>query len=182
MARRAQRRLAGGVSHRNRCKSGRAPEGRKNLPNTMSSTHTSLHYHINLSIKDRVPAMVVSWRERLHAYMGGVVRNIDGVAETIGGVADHVHLLISLNANHCLADAVRDVKSVSSRWVHEEIGLRNFAWQEGYGAFTVSPSQRGKITEYINQQEKHHRRRTFQQEYVTLLEKSGIEFEEKYLW
>jgi putative transposase len=148
----------------------------------MPSTHLSLHYHIIFSTKERVTCIAAPWRERLHAYLGGIVRNIGGNPQTIGGVGDHVHLLIGLDANSCVADTVRDVKSNSSRWVHEEIGLRNFAWQEGYGAFTVSPSQRGKITEYINQQEKHHRRRSFQQEYRTLLEKSGVDYDEKYLW
>jgi len=106
----------------------------------MPSTHLSLHYHVVFSTKDRTLCIATAWRERLHAYLGGVVRNVNGVPEAIGGIADHVHLLIGLRATACLADVVRDVKAVSSRWVHEEIGERTFAWQEGYGAFTVSAS------------------------------------------
>ena len=87
------------------------------------------------------------WRDRLHAYLGGVVRNVQGVAEVIGGVADHVHLLIGLRATARLADVVRDLKAVSLHWVHEEIGESAFAWQEGYGAFTVSASQRDAVRE-----------------------------------
>ena len=81
--------------------------------------------------KDRTPAIAAAWRERLHAYLGGVVRNVNGVPKAIGGIEDHVHLLIGLRASACLADVVRDVKAVSSRWVHEEIGEHSFAWQGG---------------------------------------------------
>jgi REP element-mobilizing transposase RayT len=148
----------------------------------MPSTHLSLHYHVVFSTKARAPLIAAAWRERLHAYIGGVVRNIEGVPETIGGVADHVHLLIGLRATARLADVVRDLKAVSSRWVHDEIGERAFAWQEGYGAFTVSASQREAVREYIARQEEHHRTRTFQEEYLELLQRSGVEFDERYLW
>lgn len=148
----------------------------------MSSTHLSLHYHVVFSTKNRAPLIAPAWGERLHAYMGGVVRTLDGVPEAIGGVADHVHLLIGLRATDCLADAVRDVKAVSSRWVHEDVRDRAFAWQEGYGAFTVSASQRGAVRDYIERQAEHHRRRTFQEEYVELLKRSGVDYDERYLW
>ena len=148
----------------------------------MPSTHLSLHYHVVFSTKDRVPSIATAWRERLHAYLGGVVRNVNGVPEAMGGIADHVHLLIGLRATACLADVVRDVKAVSSRWVHEEIGERSFAWQEGYGAFTVSASQRGIVCEYIARQEEHHRKRTFQEEYRELLKRSGVDYDERFIW
>ena len=93
-----------------------------------------------------------------------------------------MHLLIGLRATACLADVVRDVKAVSSRWVHEEIGERVFAWQEGYGAFTVSSSQRGTVRDYIARQGEHHHQRTFQEEYLELLKRSGVDYEERYLW
>jgi hypothetical protein len=114
--------------------------------------------------------------------MGGVIRTNGGIPEIIGGVADHVHMLIGLRAADRFADVVRDVKAISSRWVHEEIGLRIFAWQEGYGGFTVSTSQIEDVREYIAQQAEHHRSRTFQDEYVALLKRSGIDYDEKYLW
>jgi REP element-mobilizing transposase RayT len=148
----------------------------------MPSTHLALHYHIIFSTKDREPIIAKSWRERLHAYLGGVIRNVDGVPEAIGGVADHVHLLVGLRATHCLADVVRDAKAVSSRWVHDEMRIATFAWQEGYGAFTVSPSQRGAVREYIAAQEEHHRQRTFQDEYIEFLRRCGVEFDERFLW
>lgn len=110
------------------------------------------------------------------------MKNLEGVPEAIGGVADHVHLLIGLRATACLADVVRDVKAVSSRWVHESKGVSAFAWQEGYGAFTVSPSQREAVREYIAKQDEHHRKRSFQEEYIEFLERSGVEYDEAYLW
>jgi Transposase and inactivated derivatives len=148
----------------------------------MPSTHLSLHYHLIFGTKDRAPLIAGEWRNRLHAYMGGTVRTLNGVAEEIGGTIDHVHLLIGLRATHCLADVLREIKAESSRWVHESIGLRAFSWQEGYGAFTVSASQRGAVKRYIADQEAHHRKRTFQEEYIEFLERHGIDYDETYLW
>ncbi len=148
----------------------------------MPSTHLSLHYHIVFSTKERRPFIVPAWRERLHAYLGGIVRNLDGVAEAVGGMDDHVHLLIGLRATHCVADVVGSVKAVSSRWVHEKISDRAFAWQEGYGAFTVSASQREQVREYIARQEEHHQKLTFEEEYLEFLKRSGLEYDERYLW
>ncbi|MEM9235140.1 MAG: transposase [Verrucomicrobiota bacterium] len=118
----------------------------------------------------------------MHAYLGGVAGNLEVVPLAIGGVADHVHLLIGIRATHTLAEVIRQIKAVSSHWVHEEIGMEKFSWQEGYGAFTVSPSQCQSVADYIADQEDHHRKRSFKEEYRSLLEKSGVEFDEKYLW
>ena len=107
----------------------------------MPSTHLSLHYHIVFGTKNHEPMIQPAWRTDLHAYLGGIIRAANGVAESIGGVADHVHLLVGLRATHCLADVLRELKSVSSGWMHDEIGLHAFTWQEGYGAFKVSASQ-----------------------------------------
>ena len=148
----------------------------------MPSTHLSLHYHVVFSTKDRMPQIDAEWRERLHAYMGGVVKTLGGFPQAIGGVADHVHLLIGLPATRTLADFMRDLKSVSSTWVREEIGRSKFTWQEGYGAFTVSPSQCEAVSRYIAGQEEHHRTRSFQEEYVSFLRKCGAEYGERFLW
>jgi REP element-mobilizing transposase RayT len=99
----------------------------------MPSTHLSLHYHLIFSAKDRVAHMHKDWRGRLHAYMGGIVNDLGGIPETIGGAEDHVHLLVGLRATHCLADVLREIKASSSRWVHEELKKPLFSWQEGYG-------------------------------------------------
>ena len=147
----------------------------------MSSTHLSLHYHLVFGTKDHQPLITPVWRDTMHAYLGGVIRTLDGVPEAVGGVADHVHLLVGLRATHTLADVLRETKSVSSAWVHEEIGVSSFAWQEGYGAFTVSASQLENVRAYIQQQEEHHRTRTFREEYLALLQRSGVVFDERYL-
>ena len=148
----------------------------------MPSTHLSLHYHIIFSTKDRAPIIASAWRERLHAYIGGIARNLGGIAEAVGGVNDHLHLLPGLRSTHCLAESVRDLMAISSRWVHEEVRVANFAWQEGYGAFTVSASQRRHVCAYIARQEEHHKKRTFQEEYVEFLKRCGVEYDNRYLW
>ena len=123
-----------------------------------------------------------AWRGDLHAYLGGIIRTADGIAESIGGVSDHVHLLIGLRATHRLADVMRELKAVSSGWVHNEIGMRGFAWQEGYGAFTVGVSQREQTISYINGQLEHHRRRSFEEEFLAFLKKHQIEYDPQYVW
>lgn len=148
----------------------------------MPSTHLSLHYHLVFSTKDRAPIIADDWRERLHAFLGGIVKNLGGTPTEIGGVADHVHMLIGLRATHCLADVMREIKAGSSRWVHEELGLAAFSWQEGYGAFTVGAPQCGAVRNYIAKQEEHHCVKTFQEEYIEFLKLSGVEYDDRYLW
>jgi putative transposase len=146
----------------------------------MPSTHLSLHYHIIFSTKER--RALIRDPARVHAYLGGVVRSLDGVPLEIGGVKDHVHLLVGLNATHRVADVLRSIKGESSRWIHEELGERMFGWQEGYSAFTVSRSLLPTVRRYVQRQERHHRTRSFADEYRELLEKHEIEFDERYLW
>ena len=146
----------------------------------MSSTHLSLHYHFVFGTKEHAPVIAPAWRSELHAFMGGIIRTLGGVPHAVGGVADHVHLLVGLRATHCMSDVMRELKAVSSRWVHETAGLRSFAWQEGYGAFTVSASQQEVVRNYIQKQEQHHRTRTFREEYLELLKRSGVEFDLRY--
>jgi putative transposase len=148
----------------------------------VASTHLSLHYHLVFSTKERVPSINHEIRERVHAYLGGVVRGMGGTPLEVGGTADHVHLLIGLKATHSLADVLRVVKGDSSRWVHEELGVPKFGWQEGYGAFTVSASKVRSVREYVRHQQEHHHRRSFQDEYRQFLEKHDIEFDERHLW
>ena len=147
----------------------------------MPSTHTSLHYHIIFSTKGRRRMIAEPWRTQLHAYIGGIIRDIGAVARSIGGPGDHVHILAGLKPTHTLADVVRQIKRGSSAWIHQH-GVKKFAWQEGYGAFTVSPSQLSKVQRYIANQLEHHRKKTFEEEYVDLLRLSGVEFDETYLW
>ena len=148
----------------------------------MSSTHLSLHVHVIFGTKHQRPLIRPEWREQLHAYMGGAARQIEVVPEAIGGVADHVHLLLGLRATHCLSDVMRDIKRISSLWVHEKIKDQEFQWQDGYGAFSVSATMLSKVKNYIARQEEHHRTKTFQEEYVEMLRLSGVEYDERYLW
>lgn len=147
----------------------------------MSSTHLSLHIHVIFSTKDREPSIAAEWRPRLHAYLGGVSSEINVVPESIGGVADHVHALIGLKATHRLSDVIRDLKRSSSEWIHRTIGLKDFAWQEGYGAFSVSASSRDDVRSYIERQERHHRKKTFSEEYREFLAKCGVEYDPRFL-
>lgn len=148
----------------------------------MPSTHVSLHYHLVFSTKDRHPSIGQDIRDRVQACLGGIIRGMDGAALQIGGTSDHVHLLVGLKATHSIAETMRVLKGDSSRWVHEELGRTGFAWQEGYGAFTVSRSDLASVASYVRGQEEHHRTRTFQEEYRKFLERHEIEFDERYLW
>lgn len=148
----------------------------------MPSTHLSLHYHIVFSTKNREPFITTEIRERLHAYIGGIIRDMNGIPESVGGTSDHVHLLIGLKATHRLCDVMSDIKHSSSRWMHESIGMPEFGWQDGYGAFTVSENRRDAVSHYVMNQETHHGTRTFQEEYLEFLRQAGVEYDERYLW
>lgn len=147
----------------------------------MSSTYLSLHYHLVFGTKNREPFIDAEWRTRLHEYLGGTIAGLGGFPQGVGGVDDHVHLLVGLKATHCLADVLRELKKASSVWVHEQIGLASFAWQEGYAAFTVGATARGSVRQYIAHQEEHHRAKSFREEVVEMLERAGIEYDPKYL-
>ena len=148
----------------------------------MPSTHLSLHYHLVFSTKDREPWLAPTPRARVHEYLGGVIRGLNGVPHAVGGTGDHVHVFAGLRATHCLADVMRELKSETSGWIHKEIGLGGFAWQEGYGGFTVSASQLEQVRAYVLGQEDHHRGTTFQEEYVAMLQRGLVQYEERYLW
>ncbi len=114
----------------------------------MASTYLSLHYHLVFATKNREAVIASEWRPRLHEYLGGIISGLAGFSQGVGGVADHVHLLVGLKATHCLADVMRELKKASSVWVHEQIGLQTFAWQEGYAAFTVSAPTRAAVQQF----------------------------------
>ena len=143
----------------------------------MRSTYLSLHYHLVFGTKYHRPTMASAWRPELHAYLGGTLRGLDAFPRGVGGVADHVHILVGLKATHRLSDVMRELKKASSKWVHQEIGFREFRWQEGYGAFTVSARGCDAVRRYIARQEEHHRRKTYRQEYEELLRRELVEFD-----
>jgi putative transposase len=148
----------------------------------MPSSHVSLHYHLVFSTKNREAWITPTYRERIHDYLGGTVRGLGGVPHVVGGVADHVHVFAGLRATHCLADVLRQLKSESSAWIHNELRLGAFAWQEGYGAFTVSASHLESVRNNVLRQEEHHRIKSFQEEYVEMLKRGMVEYNEASLW
>ena len=149
----------------------------------MSHTYANLLYHVVFSTEGRTRRIDVDLAPRLHAYLGGIVGELDGKALTVGGTADHIHMLISLRPTVSVADALRVIKTNSSRWVHEQWPNRPaFGWQTGYAAFTVSQSALGAVRTYIARQEEHHRKMTFQEEFILLLKRHGVEYDERYVW
>jgi len=138
----------------------------------MGHTYTSTLFHIVFSTKERQPA--IAEPAKLWTYMAGVARNLDYEAFAIGGTQNHVHLLVRLPSDVSVSQAVQKLKSNSSRWLRENGSW--FGWQEGYGAFSVSASNVDAVRHYIQNQAEHHRRRSFEDEFVALLEKSGVAF------
>lgn len=149
----------------------------------MSHTYTRLLYHCIFSTKGRLPLIENDMSERLFAYMGGILREHDARLLAGGGTTDHVHLLVELPSSLPVADAMRFVKANSSKWVRATLpSSKHFGWQTGYGAFSASPSSVDDIVRYINNQEEHHRSKTFKEEFVEFLRRHEIEFESQYLW
>jgi putative transposase len=148
----------------------------------MANSYTSLFVHIIFSTHNREPLLKSAWRERLFAYMGGIARENRIKAVSIGGVMDHVHMLLLVPASIPVAKAVQLVKGGSSKWLNENSSLKNFAWQEGYGAFSISASQVSEVVAYIAGQEEHHRIKTFQEEYPSFLKEYQVEYDERYVW
>ncbi len=149
----------------------------------MANSYTSLFTHVIFSTHNREPLLKSALRERLFAYMGGIARANKIKAVSIGGVMDHAHMLVLVPANIPVAKAVQLIKGGSSKWLHENhTSLNNFAWQEGYGAFSISASQVPEVAAYIAEQEEHHRIKSFQEEYLSFLKEYNVEYDERYVW
>jgi putative transposase len=160
----------------------KAGTGKLATSHTMAHTFTNLLYHLIFATKDRYPWLDDEIRPRLWEYLAAAVHSEGGKPYLVNGVADHVHLFVRLPQDKALADVVRNLKANSSGWLHRSFPtLQEFAWQTGYGAFTVSSSQAPKLRQYIADQEAHHRRLTFKEELAAMLRAHEIEFEEKYL-
>jgi REP element-mobilizing transposase RayT len=147
-----------------------------------SMSYVSSYFHCVFSTKERRPSIKPELRDRLWPFLGGIARQNKMKAIEIGGVEDHVHILLSLPSVMTVAKAMQLLKGGSSKWIHETFPeQRLFAWQEEYGAFSVSVSQLDRTIEYIKGQEPHHHRMTFQEEFLALLKKHRIEYDERYL-
>ena len=140
----------------------------------MSHSFSNLLIHLIFSTKCRRGFLSTGLRQRLFPYMGGIIREIKCRPIIIGGVEDHVHLLIELTTNDSVSHVISILKANSSRWIHDEIGIRDFQWQRGYAAFSVSQSIAPRVERYIAQQEEHHRKKTFREELSEFFKANGI--------
>jgi REP element-mobilizing transposase RayT len=149
----------------------------------MPHSYVSALFHCVFSTKERRKIITPDLQDRLWPYLGGIARENGMKALAVGGVEDHVHLLLSIPSTLAIAKAMQLIKGGSSKWVHETFPAhRSFAWQEGYGAFSIGISQTDTTTTYIQAQPEHHRTKTFQEEFLAFLEKHGIEYDLRYLW
>lgn len=146
-------------------------------------SYVSSYHHCVFSTKERRPLITPALKERLWPFLGGIARQNKMKAIEIGGVEDHVHILLSLPATMPIAKALQLIKGGSSKWVHDTFPEhRLFEWQGKYGAFSVSMSQLDKTIEYIRGQPEHHHKISFQEEFIMLLKKHRVEYDERYLW
>lgn len=149
----------------------------------MPGKYLSLLVHFTWSTARREPWLAPEIRQPLYSYIGGIMNNKKAKLISAGGVSDHIHLYSSMPSTISIADFVNAVKSNSSRWIHENFDNRKrFAWQEGYGAFSVSKSVENRVIRYVQNQEVHHRKHSFQEELLSLLQKHDIAYDERYLW
>jgi len=150
----------------------------------MPQSLTNLLAHLVFSTHEHYPFLSdVDLRHELHRYLAAIVNEKGGTCLELGGIADHVHLLIVLTKTECMADLVRDLKRSSSIWAkNRAASLHDFAWQKGYAAFSVGQSEIDVVRQYIQQQERHHKTRTFQEEYLAFLKKYQIPYDERYVW
>ena len=149
----------------------------------MPQSLSCLLVHIVFSTKDRVPLLSGDVRPRLHAYLATVARNTGCECYRVGGVGDHVHLAIRLSRTVTTAKLIEELKTASSKWIKVQTPeLARFAWQRGYGAFSLAVDGLDALRHYIDHQEEHHRWHTFQEEYRDFLKGHGVEFDERYVW
>lgn len=149
------------------------------MPQSLSRILT----HLVFSTKHRVACITPDIQRELHPYLAGVLDNIDCPALQVGGVEDHVHLFFGLSRTMSIAEVVEKVKTSSSKWLKTKSpALREFHWQQGYGAFSVSQSDADAVVTYVRDQSRHHQKMTFQDEYRKLLEKYHMSYDERYVW
>jgi putative transposase len=146
-------------------------------------TYTRIYIHIVFAIKYRDALISSSWKERLHKYITGIIQNHGHKLMTINTMPNHAHIFIGMKPDAALSDLVRDIKRDSTNFVNNEINMRGkFGWQEGFGAFSYSHSQIDSVAQYIVNQEEHHRRKTFKEEYETMLKDYAVEYDDRYVF
>ncbi len=162
----------------------KVPKGRHFQEQTkpMGNTYTQISIHAVFSVKGRENFITKEWRDELHSYIAGIIRD-DAKSLAVGGWKDHVHVFYGLPPALSISDMMQKVKANSSRWINEKRLVKGkFQWQEGYGAFSYAKSQRDTVIKYIMSQEKHHKNKSFKAEYLDMLNKFEVEYNEKYLF
>ncbi len=149
----------------------------------MANTYTQLYVHVVFAVKGRQNMISPKWKEELYKYITGIVTNHGQKLMIINGMPDHLHILIGMKPDIALSDLVRDIKSNSSKFINEKgLTIGKFAWQNGFGAFTVGQSQRENVINYIKTQEEHHRHKTFREEYLGFLQAYQIAYNDQYVF
>ncbi|HSH51505.1 MAG TPA: IS200/IS605 family transposase [Bacteroidales bacterium] len=149
----------------------------------MANTYTQLTIHIVFAVKNRENIIKPKYEEELYKYITGIITNKNQKLLAINGVSDHIHILIGLSPSVALSDIVRDIKSNSSKFINEKrCVIGKFQWQEGYGAFSYSRSQRPEIINYIKKQKEHHQKSSFKEEYLNILKKFDVKYDDEYLF
>ena len=149
----------------------------------MANTYSQINIQCVFAVKGRENIITKNFRDDLHKYMSGILRNDNAYPLAVGGWKDHVHVFFELNPNDKISDLMRMLKATSSKWINDNRLIRGkFQWQEGYGAFSYSRSQRNNVINYIMNQEEHHRTKTFREEYLELLKKFEIEYKDEYVF
>ena len=149
----------------------------------MANTYTSLYIHCIFSTKHRLPLIIPEIQDRLWPYLVGIARQNNMKALAVGGIPDHIHMLLSLPATLAVSKGIQIIKGNSSKWMNDTFTVSSpFSWQKGYGAFSVSTSMLQTMIRYINNQGEHHRRTSFKEEYVDFLKKNRVDYDERYLW
>jgi len=149
----------------------------------MANTYTQIHIHAVFAVQNRISLIKKEWQNRLYQYIVAIIQNNGHRVLSIGGMPDHVHVLFGFRPTQSLSELMQNVKRNSSEWINKEkLVLGRFSWQEGYGAFSYSKSQILQVIKYIENQEEHHRKRTFIEEYRKILNDLDIEYDEKYIF
>ena len=149
----------------------------------MANTFTQIHLHLVFAVKFRQAQIKDEWKNELYKYTTGIIQNNGHKVLIINGMADHIHILIGFRSTQSLADLMRDIKQMTSLWINEnKLTKQKFAWQEGYGAFSYGQSQLPMIIKYIENQEEHHRKKSFLDEYKSFLKLFEVDFNEKYIF
>jgi putative transposase len=151
--------------------------------NAMANTYTQCYFHLVFAVKNRDSLVKKEWKNELEMYITGIVQNHRHKMLAIGSMWDHIHILIGYNVNQLIPDLVEEIKTSSNSWIKaKRLSKFNFEWQKGYGAFTHSHSQIDSVVKYILTQEEHHKKRPFKEEYLEMLEKNNVEFNQEYLF